>query len=39
MEDEELGKMFNTTLKRRKIILFLLIVEINELICIDSDNR
>ena len=39
MEDEELGKMFNTTLKRRKIILFLLIVEINELICIDSDSR
>ena len=39
MEDEELGKMFNTTLKRRKIILFLLIVEINELICIDSNNR
>ena len=39
MEDEELGKMFNTTLKRRKIILFLLIVEINELICIDSNSR
>ena len=32
MEDEELVKMFNSTLKRREIILFFLIVMINELI-------
>ena len=37
MEDEELTKMFNTTLKGREIILFILIVMINKLICIDSD--
>ena len=37
MEDEELVKMFNHTLKRRETILFLLIVVINGLICIDSD--
>ena len=32
MEDEELVKMFNPTLKMREIILFILIVVINELI-------
>ena len=32
MEDEELVKMFNPTLKMRKNILFLLIVMINGLI-------
>ena len=32
MEDEELVKMFNLTLKMREIILFFLIVVINELI-------
>ena len=32
MEDEEIVKMFNPTLKRRKTILFFLIVVINELI-------
>ena len=37
MEDEELMKMFNTTLKGREIILFLLIVVINGLIYIDLD--
>ena len=37
MEDEELVKMFNPTLKMREIILFILIVMINGLICIDSD--
>ena len=37
MEDEELVKMFNPTLKRREIILFFLIVVINGLIWIDSD--
>ena len=37
MEDEELVKMFNPTLKRRKAILFLLIVVINGLKCIVSD--
>ena len=37
MEDEELVKMFNPTLKMREIILFLFIVVINGLICIDSD--
>ena len=31
MEDEELVKMFNPTLKRRETILFFLIMEINEL--------
>ena len=34
MEDEELVKMVNPTLKRRKTILFFLIVLINRLICI-----
>jgi len=37
MEDEELVKMFNPTLKRREAILFFLIVVINGLICIVSD--
>ena len=37
MEDEELVKMFNSTVKRREIILFFLIVMINELIWIDLD--
>ena len=37
MEDEELVKMFNSTLKMREIILFILIVMINGLICIDSN--
>ena len=32
MEDEELVKMFNPTLKMRETILFFLIVVINELI-------
>ena len=32
MEDEELVKMFNLTLKRRETILFFLIVIINRLI-------
>ena len=32
MEDEELVKMFNPKLKMREIILFFLIVVINELI-------
>ena len=32
MEDEELVKMFNSTLKMREIILFVLIVVINGLI-------
>ena len=32
--DKELVKMFNPTLKRRKTILFFLIVLINRLICI-----
>ena len=36
-EDEELVKMVNPTLKRRKTILFFLIVVINELKCIVSD--
>ena len=36
MEDEELVKMFNPTLKMRETILFFLMVVINELICIDS---
>ena len=37
MEDEELVKMFNPTLKMREIILYFLIVVINGLICIDSN--
>ena len=37
MEDEELVKMFNLTLKRRETILFFLIVVINGLKCIFSD--
>ena len=32
MEDEELVKMFNPTLKKRETILFFLIVVINRLI-------
>ena len=37
MEDEELVKMFNPTLKMREAILFSLIVVINGLKCIISD--
>ena len=37
MEDEELVKMFNPTIKRRETILFFLIVVINGLIWIVSD--
>ena len=37
MENEELVKMFNPTLKRREVILFFLIVVINGLKCIVSD--
>ena len=37
MEDEELVKMVNPTLKRREVILFFLIVVINGLKCIVSD--
>ena len=37
MEDEELVKMFNLTLKRRETILFFLIVVINGLTWIVSD--
>ena len=37
MEDEELVKMFNPTLKRREAILFILIVVINGLNCIVSN--
>ena len=37
MEDEELVKIFNPTLKRRWAILFFLIVVINGLKCIVSD--
>ena len=37
MEDEELVKMFDPTLKRRETILFFLIVLINELKCTVSD--
>ena len=37
MEDEELVKMFDPTLKRREAILFFLIVVINGLKCIVSD--
>ena len=39
MEDEELVKMVNSTLKRREAILFFLIVVINGLKCIVSDIR
>ena len=39
MEDEELMKMFNPTLKMRGTILFFLIVMINGLIWIDLDIR
>ena len=39
MKDEELVKMFNTTLKMREIILFFLIVVINGLTRIVSDIR
>ena len=37
MEDEELLKMFNPTLKMRETILFFLIMVINGLKCIVSD--
>ena len=37
MKDEELVKLFNRTLKKREIILFIVIVVINELIWINSD--
>ena len=37
IEDEELVKMFNPTLKRRETILFFLIVVINGLKCIVLD--
>ena len=37
MEDKQLVKMFNLTLKTRNTILFFLIVVINGLIQIDSD--
>ena len=37
MEDADLVTMFNPTLKLREIILFILIVVINGLICIDLD--
>ena len=37
IEDEELVKMFNPTLKMRETMLFFLIVMINGLICIDSN--
>ena len=37
MEDEELVKMFNLTLKKRETILFFLIVMINGLTWIVSD--
>ena len=39
MEDEELIKMYNFTLKMSNTILFFLIVVINGLICIDLDIR
>ena len=39
MEDEELVKMVNPTLKRRETILFFLIVMVNRLKCIVSDIR
>ena len=37
VEDDELVKMFNPTLKMRETILFFLIVVINGLTCIVSD--
>ena len=37
MEDDKLVKIFNLILKRREITLFLLIVVINGLLCIDLD--
>ena len=37
MEDEELVKMVNPTLKRRETILFFLLMVINGLKCIVSD--
>ena len=37
MEDEELVKMVNPTLKRREAILFFVIMVINGLKCIVSD--
>ena len=37
MEDKELAKMFNLTLKRKETILFFLTVVINGLICINSN--
>ena len=37
MEDKELVKMFNLTLKRREAILFFLIMVINGLKCIVLD--
>ena len=39
MENNELVKMFNPTLKRRETILFFLIVVVNRLIFIDLDIR
>ena len=39
MEDKELVKMFNTTLKMRETVLFFLIVVINGLTRIVSDIR
>ena len=39
MEDGELVKMFDPTLKRREAILFFLIVVINGLKCIVLDIR
>ena len=39
MKDEKLIKMFNSTLKMKEIILFFLIVVINNLILIDSNIR
>ena len=38
MEDEELMKIFNPTLKMRGTILFFLIIMINGLIWIDLDS-
>ena len=38
IENKKLVKMFYPTLKRTKTLLFLLIVVINELICIDSET-
>ena len=38
MEDKELVKMFYPTLKMTKTLLFLLIMVINGLICIDSET-